>query len=170
MRTRLFVLILTLILYTSAGISQAVSRSVVCAGGTQTIGENYTVSQTIGETFAHTFFANFRFTTQGFQQPTLINFKSPDEEDPYDAIDVYPNPVTRSTQFVLTVSFRINELSDYVVEIFDTQGKRLYFDELNGLYSQDIKIDLADFRQSIYFVHVYSVNRRMDRYFKIEKF
>ena len=170
MRTKSILIVAFIALQFTVASSQILSRSVVSVGGMEAKGEKFMVSQTVGETFSGTYFANFRFLTQGFQQPLLINHRAPDDENPYDAIDVYPNPVTRSTQYVLTVSFRINELSDYIIEIFDTQGKRHFYDELSGLYSTDVKINLAEFRQSIYFVHVYSVNRRMDRYFKIEKF
>lgn len=157
----------------SAGVKcQQISRSVISILGKGTSTDRYYLNQTAGESFTGTSDYGFRLEvlTQGFQQPTLIDIRNPNGDDRYDAIDVYPNPVTRSSHYQLTVSFRINELLDYIVEIYDTQGRRVYYDELKGLYSQEINLDLSEFRQSIYFVHVFSENRKMDRFFKIEKF
>ena len=164
----LFILV-CLILYSAGTQSQSISRSVISILGKETTDSHMLVNHTAGEAFAGTVYANFRYLTQGFQQPDLLDFNDTENEG-FDAIDVYPNPVNINSNYTLTVSFRINIISDYVIKIYDTRGSQLYFDELNGLVSSDIKIDMARFRQGIYFVHVYSRQMRMNRFFKIERF
>jgi hypothetical protein len=150
--------------------SQSVDRMVIGSGGTFMTEEGHYLNQTVGEAFSGTFFANFHFLTQGFQQPTLINRNLPSFPGSLDAIDVYPNPVSEHVNNKLTVSFRIEDLTHYYIDIFDVNGARLFRQSYKNMTSQDIEIDFSRYGQGIYFVHVYSSNMKMDRHFKIEKF
>lgn len=168
--TQLSIVFLLLSVISSEVNSQQISRSVISVLGKGAVSDSYIINQTAGEAIACTYVNSEHILTQGFQQPSLISFLDPEDTDLFDAIDVYPNPVTHQSNHLLTLTFRIDDLPDYYVEIYDSQGKRVYYNEFEGLYSQDITIDMAGYRQSLYFVHVFSKNRQMDRYFKIEKF
>lgn len=144
--------------------AQSLSRSVVAIMGETSSSSGYSLSQTLGEAASGTSFANLWFITQGFQQPMLMNPIDP-VISPLDAIDVYPNPVTG----LLTISFRIKDLTTYIVEVYDAKGSRIISKKYVGLASQDKFLDFSNFKQGLYLVHVYSPNLKMDRVFKIEK-
>jgi hypothetical protein len=150
--------------------AQSLNRSLIATGGTGFGNSGYYLNQSIGEAFTGTAFANFHFITQGFQQPSLINKSGPAPTESMDAIDVYPNPVSEYVNNLLTVSFRIKELTHYFIDVYDVRGARIMHYSLENISSQDIKLDFSNSGQGIYFVHVYSSNRKMDRHFKIEKF
>ncbi len=150
--------------------AQSLSRSVIATAGSNAQNGGYYLNQTFGEAFPGTDFANFHFITQGFQQPTLINKSGYQPSELFDAIDVYPNPVSSHVNDLLTVSFRINELTHYYINVYDVRGARIMQKSYENMSSQDIKLDFSNSGQGIYFVHVYSSNRKMDRHFKIEKF
>ncbi|MBE0653059.1 MAG: T9SS type A sorting domain-containing protein [Bacteroidales bacterium] len=150
--------------------AQTLSRPTIAIMGEGKAENNYYLNQTVGEAVSGTDKGNFHFLTQGYQQPSLINTKGPDIPTSLDAIDVYPNPVSSHTGDLLTVSFRIIELTHYYIDLYDVRGTRLLHNSYEDLTSQDIKLDFSKFGQGIYFVHVYSSNLKMDRHFKIEKF
>ena len=118
-----------------------------------------------GRPLSSTIFGNMHFLTQGFQQPSLINKSQTTTEDPFDAVDVFPNPVADE----LTVSFRIRELTTYFVQVFDARGRLLISRKYDDLTSQDKYLNFSAFTKGMYFIHVYSSIRKMDRVFKIEK-
>ena len=164
-------LALTVLMLTPLSLcAQTLSRSLIAITGTEIKNSGYYLNQSIGEAFTGTDFANFHFITQGFQQPSLINKGGPVPRGSFDAIDVYPNPVSEHVNNLLTVSFRIKELTHYFIDVYDVRGARIMHRSLKNLSSQDIKLDFSSSGQGIYFVHVYSANRKMDRHFKIEKF
>jgi hypothetical protein len=150
--------------------AQSIDRMVISSTGFALMEDGYYLNQTVGEAFSGTFFANFNFLTQGFQQPTLINEGPSGQPQSFDAIDVYPNPVSEHVGNLLTVSFRVKELTHYYIEIFNVHGARLFHQSYENMTSQDIKVDFSRFGQGIFFVRVYSANLKMDRHFKIEKF
>lgn len=150
--------------------AQSLSRTVIGSIGFAGIEDEYYLNQTVGEAFSGTSFANFHFLTQGFQQPTLINKGPAGQPQSLDAIDVYPNPVSEHVGNLLTVSFRVKELTHYYIDIFNVHGARLFHQSYENMSSQDIKVDFSRFGQGIFFVRVYSANLKMDRHFKIEKF
>lgn len=170
MRNSAIILSLAIMLISLNTMAQSVDRMVIGSGGTYMTEKGYYLNQTIGEAFSGTFFANFHFLTQGFQQPTLINENLPAFPGSLDAIDVYPNPVSEHVSNLLTVSFLIEDLTHYYIEIYDVHGARLFHQSYKNMTSQDIKLDFNRFGQGIYFIHVYSANMKMDRHFKIEKF
>lgn len=157
-------------LFSGMAYGQTLSRSTIAIMGEHLQEGSYYLNQTIGEAVAGTDKANFHFLTQGYQQPSLINKRDPDGPVTLDAIDVYPNPVSSQVMDLLTVSFHIKELTHYYIDLYDVRGTRLLHNSYKDLTSQDIKLDLSKFGQGIYFVHVYSSNLKMNRYFKIEKF
>lgn len=150
--------------------AQSINRMVIGSTGSVMMENGYYLNQTVGEAFSGTSFANFHFLTQGFQQPTLINEGPPGLPQSLDAIDVYPNPVSEHVANLLTVSFRVKELTHYYIDIFNVNGARLFHQSYENMTSQDIKVDFSRFGQGIFFVRVYSANLKMDRHFKIEKF
>jgi len=164
--TALIVLVMT---YTNV-MAQSLSRSVIGSAGAPAENEGYYLNQTLGEAFPGTDFANFHFISQGFQQPSLISKRGATPPESIDAIDVYPNPISQFVDDLLTVSFRIKELTHYYIDVYDVRGARTMHYSLKNMSSQDIQLDFSNSGQGIYFVHVYSANRKMDRHFKIEKF
>ncbi|MFW5820603.1 MAG: T9SS type A sorting domain-containing protein [Bacteroidota bacterium] len=150
--------------------AQSLNRSLIAITGSEVNNSGFYLNQSIGEAFNGTDFANFHFITQGFQQPSLINKGGTAPPEAMDAIDVYPNPVSSHVNDLLTVSFRIKELTHYYIDVYDVRGAKIMHYNLENMSSQDIKLDFSNSGQGIYFVHVYSSNRKMDRHFKIEKF
>jgi len=133
--------------------------------GTSVEVNGYYFSYTLGEPVVSTVFGNMHFLSQGFQQPALINDDPSNPDDSFDAVDVFPNPVSER----LTVSFRIRELNTYFIEISDLSGRLLVRKKLTDLVSQDVTFDFSSFAEGMYLVHVFSSVRKMDRVFKIEK-
>jgi hypothetical protein len=151
--------------------AQSLGRFAITTAGNISENGGYYLNHTVGEAFTGTEFANFHFLTQGYQQPSLINQNDPPSyRESLDAIDVYPNPVSSQVDDLLTVSFRVKELTHYFINVYDVRGSRIMNYSLENMSSQDVQLDFSSFGQGIYFVHVYSSNRKMDRHFKIEKF
>ncbi len=155
---------ISLFLCSFAG-AQSISRSVTSITGSAVAENGYSLSYTAGEAVSSTLFANMHFLTQGFQQPSLINKDPSTPPDLFDAVDVFPNPVAGE----LTISFRIRELTTYHVNVYDARGRLLIAKKYEKLTSQDKHLDFSGFSKGLYFVHVYSSIRKMDRVFKIEK-
>jgi len=165
MKIRYIILAILLTFLCSVSGAQSLSRSLISITGT-TSGENgYYLSYSVGEAVNSRLFGNMHFLTQGFQQPTLINSDPSTPDDRFDAVDVFPNPVDNE----LTVSFRIRELTTYHVNVYDISGRLLLSKKYEKLTSQDKYLDFSQFSKGMYFVHVYSSIRKMDRVFKIEK-
>ncbi len=164
MKVRCLISILFLPFLCSFSGAQSISRAVITIAGTTSTESGRYISWSAGEPVVSTGFANMHFLTQGFQQPSLINPGLSLPED-IDAVDVFPNPVARE----LTVSFRIRELTTYFVNIYDVTGRLLLAKKFENLSSQDKYLDFSAFSKGLFFVHVYSSERKMDRVFKIEK-
>ena len=169
MKARSIILSFCIFFYMLPGISQTLSRSVVSVLGESEEKNGYYLSQTLGQALSGTSFANFHYLTQGFQQPTLINGGNTAPIGLLDAIDVYPNPVGAENNFELTISFLVRELDDYIISIYDPRGRLLMNKKMNSIVSGDFWIDMSVFEQGMYFIHVMSVNKKMNRVFKIEK-
>ncbi len=145
--------------------SQYITRSVISPISCSMEKEGYYLSNTLGEAVTASFFANFHFVSQGFQQPSLINNLPPGTIEPLDAIDVFPNPVSN----LLTISFRVVSLKTYFVKVIDLRGREIQTIKLENMSSRDEKLDFSHYLQGLYFIHVYSDNLKMNRVFKIEK-
>jgi hypothetical protein len=146
--------------------AQIISRALTSVTGGSSEAGGYYLSWSVGEAVDSTIFGNMRFLTQGFQQPSLINLDNSDPDDPFDAVDVFPNPVSD----LLTVSFRIRELNNYYVNVYDVTGRLLISKKYKNLTSSDKYLDFSYFNKGLYLVHVFSSSiRKMDRVFKIEK-
>ncbi len=165
MKIRYIILASLLTFLCSFSGAQSVSRMVTSVSGTSVAENGYSLSSTVGEAVITTIFGNRHFLTQGFQQPVLINTDPSFTDDSFDAVDVFPNPVAS----LLTVSFRIRELTTYFVNVYDASGRLLIARKYENMTSQDKYLDFSNFTKGLYFIHVYSSIRKMDRVFKIEK-
>ena len=165
MKIRYIILATLLTFLCSVSGAQSISRSLTSVTGTTSAANGFYLSYSVGEAVNTSLFGNRHFLTQGFQQPSLINTDSSSPDDQFDAVDVFPNPVEEE----LTVSFRIRILTTYFVDVFDMSGRLLMAKKYEKLTSQDKYLDLSNFSKGMYFVHVYSSIRKMDRVFKIEK-
>ncbi len=169
MRVRILIVSLFFLFFALTGRAQTISRSTVSILGESFEDNGFYLSHTVGQAISGTSFANFHYLTQGFQQPTLISEGNTSQSGLLDAIDVYPNPVTADNEFKLTISFLVRELDDYTVSIYDPRGRLLMNKKVNSIVSGDFWIDMSIYEQGIYFIHVLSMNKKMNRVFKIEK-
>ena len=169
MRARFLFIYFCVVFFFFFFYSQTLSRSVISVLGESTKNSEHYMSQTLGQAVSGTSFANFHYLTQGFQQPTLLSKDNTRPSSILDAIDVYPNPVTAENDFKLTISFLVRELDDYTVSIYDPRGRMLMNKKIESIVSGDFWIDMSVYEQGLYFIHVLSINKKMNRVFKIEK-
>jgi len=125
--------------------------------GTTGITFNWTIGEIITETLDNT---NTIFT-QGFEQSYWIGISS--YESPVNW-EVYPNP---ATDYLYLVSENKNHCH-YLVELFDISGKLLYSNTLEDIYICE-KINMRNYKTSVYFVRITSPEKDFTRSFVIVK-
>jgi len=143
--------------------AQQLQRAVVSADGNSGTVSGYSLSATVGQAVYTTGTSTNYYITQGFQQPSLITIIEPSYQD---AADAYPNPVGNE----LTVKFYVNKVKKYTIEIFSVMGNLVHtenFYNLEGIEKH--YIDFSEIPRGLYFIHIFSDNKIVNRVIKIEK-
>lgn len=122
------------------------------------------LSWTMGECFTATHFSTNNILTQGFQQGHY-NVVAIDEITDKDvSIKMFPNP---TTDFI-TVSIKslTEKTSDYFIELYDLQGKKLY----TANYNQNVfKLNMATYPAGTFLLKVMTKENISLQNFKIQK-
>ncbi len=143
--------------------AQQLQRTVVSASGNSSTVSGYSLSATVGQAVYTTGVSGNYFITQGFQQPSLIIITEPSYQD---AADAYPNPVGDE----LTIKFYVNKVKKYTVEIFSVMGNLVHTENFYSLEGIEKRyIDFSEIPRGVYFIHIFSDNKIVNRIIKIEK-
>jgi hypothetical protein len=160
-----FICVLTMLLGTLEIFSQSLTRSVICITGNTTVESEGLLSYSAGEAITGSLNTPLNCLTQGFQQPSLIFVGNGDTLQGINAVEVYPNPVINE----LTILFNIRTSKLLHIDLFSNQGNLFRTSNYNVSESGRIVIEMQNFPCGLYLLHVYSVDKLIDRLFKIEK-
>jgi len=83
-----------------------------------------------------------------------------------DILNIYPNPVSQQLSFELT-----KDLESLVeVEIYDINGKRVYYNEAERIFTNEqITIDVSSFKSGLYNLRIIAHDKKYNRKFIIQK-
>ena len=123
-----------------------------------------TLSWTMGECITETYSSANNILTQGFQQDTVYNIGIIDNPDKDFSIKVFPNP---ATDFItVSINSLTEKTSDYLIELYDLQGKKLY----TATYNQDeFKLDMLTYPAGTFVLKVMTKGNKTLQNFKIQK-
>lgn len=143
--------------------SQSITPSLLaCTGNTQAT-DGYTISYTVGELTVVSLNSKGYYLTQGFQQSYPESITPP---VPLNLISVTPNPFRDH----LNINFFIAEPYDFGIEIYNSCGRKNYIADFpDVIYSQRESLNLEFLPKGLYFIHIYSINGKISKVFKIEK-
>jgi len=147
--------------------AQKISRTVISLSGEYKETDGYYISWTSGEPVASTIFSYGYYLTQGFQQPSLLNVSEPHSIPTIDSINVYPNPVRDN----LMITFSIKDIRSYRIEIITLEGRKIWMKDIEfpeSVYYEE-EIDFSSYIKGLYFIHIYSNEKNVNKVFKIEK-
>jgi hypothetical protein len=146
------------------GFSQAqtLASSVVGAGGGRFSSTTGFLDWTLGEIMTETYQKGNFYFTQGFQQPATIVVTGLDETE--KSVFVYPNPLSD------VLNIKTSENGDYLILLFDMQGKQLVNKNVSGVVGTYIhQIDLAGYRPALYLLRINNTITGKSTNHKIEK-
>jgi hypothetical protein len=148
-----------IILITSIGYSQSISKQVIGSAGKTQSNSNLKVSSTIGEPVVGLMIAGENQLSNGYYP--AMNLKTLKVED--NSLDlkikVYPNPTSQ----LLCVSH--SELNSFAIMITDLNGKQIY----SGTISKDQPLDVSHYTHGIYLVTIENKETNTKNTYKIIK-
>ncbi len=165
MKSRIF-LTAALLLLAMITSGQKITRSVISSYGSFWYDGFTYIASTAGETMVATFADNAKtyFLTQGFHQPPLQLYPDSHESN---AIDIGPNPVVRD---YLRLQFWVKDITGYTIELVNIVGIQLQHLKLDDIYNGQITfINMQQYIQGTYIIHIYSHDGKMIRTEKIQK-
>lgn len=155
-----------LLLITLHVSSQSIVRSVISVTGNTTSDSKGLLSYSVGEAITGCFFNPTNGLTQGFQQPSLINFFDIEAAGlAINAVEAFPNPVIND----ITLLFNLRNPKVLHVDIVSSQGIPISSAQYIVSEAGSIFIEMNGLPPGFYFLHAYSKDKLIDRVFKIEK-
>ncbi len=151
--------LIILILVSSLGYSQSISKQVIASAGKTQANSNLKVSWTTGEPVVGLMTAGGNQLGNGYYP--AMNLKALKIED--NALDlqvkVYPNP-TSQMLYVLHP-----ELNTFAIQISDLNGKQIY----SGTIGKDQPLDVSNYTQGMYLVTIENKEANKKNTYKIIK-
>ena len=144
---------------------QSISRGVNASAGEYFINSNSSISWTLGEIVTETFVSDDNTLTQGFQQSLLYVFSIDENADSIFNINVYPNP----TNSILNINIDSKIKTSISIKLFDIHGNCLFDKEINGNKNFYEKINLSNYRNSMYLLKIISSKNKFVKSYKIQK-
>ncbi len=129
----------------------------------------YSLSGTIGELAVTTLDPGGSYIlTQGFQQPFELDVQDSSDDLLMNwSVSAYPNPVSD----FLNVRFNIENPVDFIIEIIDITGKKLWIRNFPEITPQEvISIDLSRYVRGVYMLRISTPDRKVNKIYKIQKF
>ena len=147
------------ILITSIGYSQTISKQVIGSAGKTQSNPNLKVSWTIGEPVVGLMTAGDNQLSNGYYP--AMNIKTLKIEDNFVdlQVKVYPNPTSQ----LLCVSHP--ELNSFAIQITDLNGKQIY----SGKIGKDHPLDVSHYTQGMYLVTIENKETKTKNTYKIIK-
>ncbi len=123
-----------------------------------------TLSWTLGECITETYYSAYNIITQGFQQDSLYIIGITENPDKEFFIKIFPNPT--SDFITISINPLTGKSSDYIIELYDLLGKKLY----TGTYRQnEIQLDMFTYPTGTYLLKVMMKGNKTLQNFKIQK-
>ncbi len=134
---------------------------IASCGGTETA-TGYTVDWTLGEPVIETISGSNNTLTQGMHQSNLVVTSLRDLTYPGLEIHVYPNPAGD----FLTIEIIRQGNGVLFYKLSDFTGRRLAQEEMQN---QNEKIDMRNFSEGIYLIHILNSQHEPVKVYKIIK-
>ena len=152
--------LILLLLATSIGYSQTISKQVIGTAGKTQTNSNLKISWTTGEPVVGLMTVNGRNQLANGYYPALNLQTLSIEDNSLEAqIKVFPNPTSQS----LYVSHP--ELNSFGIQIVDLNGKQVY----SGTISKEQPLDVSNYSQGMYLVTIENKEANKKNIYKIIK-
>ena len=152
--------LILLLLATSIGYSQTISKQVIGTAGKTQTNSNLKISWTTGEPVVGLMTVNGRNQLANGYYPALNLQTLSIEDNALEAqIKVFPNPTSQS----LYVSHP--ELNSFGIQIVDLNGKQVY----SGTISKEQPLDVSNYSQGMYLVTIENKETNKKNTYKIIK-
>jgi hypothetical protein len=152
--------LILLLLATSIGYSQSISKQVIGTAGKTQTNSNLKISWTTGEPVVGLMTVNGRNQLANGYYPALNLQTLNIEDNALEAqIKVFPNPTSQS----LYVSHP--ELNSFGIQIVDLNGKQVY----SGTISKEQPLDVSNYSQGMYLVTIENKETNKKNTYKIIK-
>lgn len=143
--------------------NQTLTPSLLATTGNIESVSGYSLSYSIGELAVATSYNSEYYLTQGFQQAE----KGIDTTGSITTIIVNPNPVILQH---LYIDFYDPEVFNFGVEVFNLKGSKVLEETYSqNYYGQKKRLDMGMLPKGLYIVHVYSIEGKLSKKFKIVK-
>ena len=152
--------LILLLLATSIGYSQTISKQVIGTAGKTQTNSNLKISWTTGEPVVGLMTVNGRNQLANGYYPALNLQTLSIEDNSLEAqIKVFPNPTSQS----LYVSHP--ELNSFGIQIVDLNGKQVY----SGIINKEQPLDISNYTQGTYLVTIENRETNNKNKYKIIK-
>ena len=161
---RVLRLLLCVLFFSGTGLTGLQAQESVNVSGSTVLGNNGSVSYSVGQVFFQSFSGNEGSVEEGVQQPFEI-FVIPGVEDTSDInllVTAYPNP----TADYLTLSFGNIGFSDLSYQLVDLNGKLIKTEKITENFKN---IAMGHLVSETYFVKVIQGNKKLKTCKIIEK-
>jgi len=148
-----------LLLVTTIGYSQTISKQVIGTAGKTQSNSNLKVSWTTGEPVVGLMTAGGNQLGNGYYPALDLQALSVEDNVLDVQLRIYPNPTTQS----LYVSHP--DMSSFGVSIVDLNGKQLY----QGTINKDEPLDVSNYTQGMYMVTIENTSTNKKNTYKIIK-
>ena len=153
---------LILMLLGGAWATTAFAQNAVVSSGGEATGSGGTVSYSLAQIAYTTTTGTTGTVSQGIQQPYEISIVTGVEGENNFALSAFPNPSTD----ILNLSVGEFNSEGLSYQLFDIQGKLLLEARISGSHTS---INMLDFPQSTYLLHVLGNNHQTIQSFNIIK-
>jgi hypothetical protein len=151
--------LIVILLVTSIGYSQTISKQVIGTAGKTQSNSNFKVSWTAGEPVVGLMSAGGHQLGNGYYPAMNLQALSIDDATLNVQIKVYPNPTSQS----LYVSHP--ELNSFQIQITDLNGKQVYI----GTIEKEIPLDVSNYTQGMYLITIENKESNKKNTYKIIK-
>lgn len=152
-------LLITLLLVSTLGYAQSISRQVIGAAGKTQTSSNLKLSWSAGEPVVGLMTAGGNQLGNGYYPAKDVQALSLEDNTMDIQLRLYPNPTTQS----LYVTHP--EFSSFGVQIADLNGKQLYA----GSIKKDEPLDVSSYPQGLYLVIIENTTTHQKNTYKIIK-
>ena len=152
-------LLITLLLVSTLGYSQSISKQVIGTGGKTQSNSNLKLSWTAGEPVVGLMTAGGHQLGNGYYPAKDVQALSVEDNTMEVQLRLYPNPTSQS----LYVTHP--EFSSFGIQIVDLNGKLLYAGSIN----KDEPLDVSGFSQGLYLVTIENTTTHQKNTYKIIK-
>ena len=152
-------LLITLLLVSTLGYAQSISRQVIGAAGKTQTSSNLKLSWSAGEPVVGLMTAGGNQLGNGYYPAKDVQALSVQDNAMDIQLRLYPNPTTQS----LYVTHP--EMNSFGIQIADLNGKQLYAGSIN----KDEPLDVSTYTQGIYLVTIENTTTHQKNTYKIIK-